>query len=159
MEVQRSDEKIISEPLKTLGFIEEFLKEVGDEDLVFDGPKKARSADLFLYFPSVPGFISVRVETKGTWFIQTLCEVMREFAEKYNFFAIFFEGFLKVKYGFREDLLSIFKRTNRKIQEKIGKYEGRLIRIVPHMTLTVDRDFLLPIGYKLKFGTCNTETK
>lgn len=41
-----------------------------------------KTADMFTFWATVPGYASVRNKKKGTWFIQALCKLMEDLGNK-----------------------------------------------------------------------------
>lgn len=68
-----------------------FLVQENDEnDYETDGPTEPinrktclpKSVDQFVFSATVPGYVAIRHRTRGTWFIQTLCQVLQENSDR-----------------------------------------------------------------------------
>lgn len=47
--------------------------------------KRPSTSDLLTFWATVPGFAAIRNKVSGTWFIQSLCNKMREKGNSYHF--------------------------------------------------------------------------
>ncbi|GAA6108074.1 caspase-8 isoform X1 [Tachysurus ichikawai] len=83
-------------------------------------------ADYLVALATVPGYVSFREKTRGTWFIQSLCEKLKQF----------------VPSGI--DLLSILTAVNKEVSKKADKYGLRKQMPQPEFTLTKRVVFPIP---------------
>lgn len=88
-------------------------------------------ADFFIMYSTVPGLCAWRNESKGSWFIQSLCDVLEEHAET-------------------KDLLSMSTIVNRRValdyqsynHKDVSKHKKKQVPLI-YSTLTRDLKFLL----------------
>ncbi|XP_027020035.1 caspase-8 isoform X2 [Tachysurus fulvidraco] len=82
-------------------------------------------ADYLVALATVPGYVSFRERTRGTWFIQSLCEKLKQF----------------VPSGI--DLLSILTEVNKEVSKKADK--GGLRKQMPQPEFTLTKRVVFPI--------------
>ena len=88
----------------------------GDTVLGLDGDNSEElqipmGADILLAFSSIENYMSVRDSEDGSWYIQTLIDVIENSKNK--------------------DINTILTKVNGKIWEKVGKYKGKPIKMMP----------------------------
>lgn len=58
------------------------------EDLETDGPTNSMAPsyrDMLVFWATVPGYAAIRDCKNGSWFIQTLCDKIKSYADVYHF--------------------------------------------------------------------------
>lgn len=58
-----------------------------DSEVEIDGPGEVipNEADFLLGYATVPGYVSYRSKTRGSWYITKLTELLAEYAFQYEF--------------------------------------------------------------------------
>lgn len=97
----------------------------GESNLQMDGGSRPKTADVLLFWATVPGFGAVRDISQGSWFIQSLCKTIKERAHEIHF----------------EDICTLVKQE---VIDKRWKTKTESRAMVPNKESTLSRFFFLP---------------
>ena len=118
-------------PEKEERMYKDLLSQNYDEtDAIAKGDLIASHSDIFIAYSTVPGYVSWRNSEKGSWFIQAIVQVFREWAFKY-------------------DLVSMMTEVNRLVQEKFSSSSGNF-KMVPSQCSQLTKLFYFPTKFPME---------
>ncbi|KAK4879284.1 hypothetical protein RN001_007430 [Aquatica leii] len=96
-----------------------------DGNIEMDGGSRPKTADVLLFWATVPGYGAVRDTSRGSWFIQSLCSHIQQRGHEMHF----------------EDICTLVKQE---VIDKRWKTPKSIRAMVPNKESTLSRFFFLP---------------